>query len=356
MLDHAVLVIGGLICGLVAGAAAQYGRLCTFAAVEDFIAAGDLRRARAWALALAVAILATQALIFAGLIDPAATAYTNGRLELASLIVGAVMFGVGMALVGTCGFGLLVRAGAGDLRAILMALILGIAAFAATGGPLAPARLWLNEVAAFHLGGPGAGSLPVIARHIGLPQLSTVAAIGIPTGLAVFALWGRRALRRPRLLVSALLLGAAVSGGWLVTGVLADPFSAHRVESLTFVAPIGRVLLVAMGESITNAAFAVMSVFGVVAGSFAVATARDEFRWEAFDDQREMRRHMLGAVLMGIGGVLARGCTIGQGMSAFSMLALSAPIAIVAMMIGARIGLAYLIHMPSWSRLWARQS
>ena len=158
------------------------------------------------------------------------------------------------------------------------------------------------------------------------------------------------------MLVSALLLGAAVSGGWLVTGVLADPFSAHRVESLTFVAPIGRVLLVAMGESITNAAFAVMSVFGVVAGSFAVATARDEFRWEAFDDQREMRRHMLGAVLMGIGGVLARGCTIGQGMSAFSMLALSAPIAIVAMMIGARIGLAYLIHMPSWSRLWARQS
>ncbi len=354
MQGQAVLVIGGLICGLVAGAAAQYGRLCTFAAIEDFIAANDLRRARAWALALTVAIAATQALIVAGLIDPTTSAYTSGRLEVVSLIIGGVMFGIGMALVGTCGFGLLVRAGAGDLRAVMMAVLMGIAAFAATGGPLSPARIWLNDVAVIHFGGPGAGTIKAIAAQVGLPGLSAVAAIGLAGGLAIFALWGRRALRRPRLLVSAMLLGYAVAGGWLVTGTLADPFSAHRLESLTFVAPIGRVVLVAMGESITHAGFAVMSVFGVVLGSFAVALARDELRWEAFDDQREMRRHILGAMLMGTGGVLARGCTIGQGMSAFSMLAITAPIAVLAMVIGARIGLAYLIHMPSLSRLWAR--
>ena len=78
-----------------------------------------------------------------------------------------------------------------------------------------------------------------------------------------------------------------------------------------------------------KSAFAVASVIGVVFGSFVVSTSRGEFRWEAFDDQREMRRHLLGALLMGFGGVLARGCTIGQGLSAASTLALTAPVAIV---------------------------
>jgi uncharacterized membrane protein YedE/YeeE len=99
-----------------------------------------------------------------------------------------------------------------------------------------------------------------------------------------------------------------------------------------------------MGESLASTGFAAATVFGVAAGSFATAALRDELRWEAFDDAREMRRHLLGAVLMGIGGVLARGCTIGQGLTGTSTLSLAAPVAVLAMVAGARLGLSHLIE------------
>jgi hypothetical protein len=343
------LAIGGLLCGLAAGTAAQYGRLCTFAAVEDALVAGDLRRARAFALAVAVAILVTQSLAVAGMIDLTRAPYSAPRLELLSLVIGALLFGLGMALVGTCGFGLLVRAGSGDLRGFVAALVLGLAAFAATAGPLSGARLAIAHSGAVSLGGAGQGTLPgLLGPWLG-PGAAFAVALAIAATLLVFALTSSRALRRLRLLLSGVLLGLAVAGGWVVTGLLGDPFDSQRLESLTFVAPIGRVLLVIMGERMSAAGFAVLSVLGVVAGSFAVSAARRELRWEAFDDQREMRRHLLGAALMGIGGVLAKGCTIGQGLSASSTLAISAPIAILCMVLGARLGLAYLIR-PSWSR------
>ena len=129
-----------------------------------------------------------------------------------------------------------------------------------------------------------------------------------------------------------------------MTGVLADPFDGQHPESLTFVAPLGRLILQLVGEALSSTGFAVATLFGVGVGSFAVAAVRRELRWEAFDDQREMRRHLLGAMLMGIGGVLARGCTIGQGLSGTSTLSIAAPIAVLAMVVGARLGLTHLIE------------
>lgn len=357
MPEQAILATGGLICGMLAGMAAQYGRLCTFAAIEDVIAANDLRRARAFALSLAVGLASTQVLALSGFIDPGNAIYTASRIEVVPLVFGSILFGIGMALVGTCGFGLLVRAGAGDLRAVMMAVVLGIAAFAATGGPLSGVRVWLAEVSGIRLS--RAATWPELLAP-GKANATALVLSGILiVGLVGFALSSQRVRSRPKLLVAGVLLGAAVAFGWVFTGILADPFMGHRLESLTFVGPIGRVLLVIMGESIANAAFAVTSVLGVAAGSLIVVLARNEFRWEAFDDQREMRRHMLGATLMGIGGVMARGCTIGQGLSAFSLLSITAPIAILGMILGARIGLAYLIGRPALSRskrTWTRNN
>ena len=354
-----ILAVGGLICGIAAGVAAQYGRLCTFAAIEDALVAGDLRRARAFALAIGVAILATQSLSYAGLIDLIRTPYSAPRLELLGLASGALLFGLGMALVGTCGFGLLVRAGSGDLRAVLSAVVLGIAAFAATAGLLAGPRIAIAQTGVVSLGGAGQGSLTRLIADAAGPGTAFAFALLLGAALLAFALTNMRALRKQRLLAAGVLLGLAVACGWLVTGTLGDPFDAQRLESLTFVAPIGRVLLVAMGERMSAAGFAVLSVLGVVAGSFAVAFARRELRWEAFDDQREMRRHLLGAVLMGTGGVLAKGCTIGQGLSAASTLAVSAPIAILGMVLGARLGLAWLIGPTALGaprRPWAKRA
>ncbi len=344
MTEVSVLLLGGLFCGVLAGGAAQFGRLCTFSAIEDAVMASDYRRGRAFGLALATALLVTQALASLELVNLSGNPYDHAQIELAGLIFGATLFGLGMSLVGTCGFGLLMRAGTGDLRALVTAGFLGVVAAAASGGLLSPARLWIASLLSIRTDAIGWNGLQ-LASHafLHIPAQVAVTAV-IVIALAAFIFSSARFRKRPKLIVAGVLLGTAVTSGWIVTGALADPFSTHRLESLTFVGPLARLVLLTMGETLNQATFAVGSVLGVAAGSFAVSWWRDELRWEAFDDQREMRRHLLGALFMGFGGVLAKGCTIGQGLSASSVLAATAPIAILSMIAGARLGLYYLIE------------
>lgn len=348
-------LIGGLVCGGLAGFAAQFGRLCTFAAIEDAVVAGDYRRARGWALTTAVAVAVTQLLVANHLISIAGHPYAYTVLELGGLVVGALLFGIGMSLVGTCGFGILVRAGSGDLRALVSGLVLGIVAFAATGGILSAPRLWLADQLTVLSSRFGGGTLREMAAHFLGSQWALLPVIVVPLGLVAFALSSRRFLAKPRLVGASVLMGLAVAGGWVVTSGFADSFAVTRPESLTFVAPLGRAVLIAMGQTLGQTGFEVATVLGVPLGSFVVARWRDEQRWEAWDDQREMRRHLLGAALMGFGGVLARGCTIGQGLSAASTLAISAPIAVAGMILGARAGLFYLIEGRALISGWRRK-
>jgi uncharacterized protein len=344
MIGPTILLVGGFFCGLLAGGAAQFGRLCTLSAIEDAAVAGDFRRARAFTVALATALLTTQLFVTFGVLDLSSSPYAQSRIELLGLICGAFLFGLGMSLAGTCGFGLLIRMGTGDLRAFISAGVLGIAAAAATGGILSPLRLtianlWIVDTSSLPL-----PAFPYAAwlRTASIDNLAiTVAIVSVLVGWSVASV---RFRRRRNLILAGLGLGLSVTLGWIVTGPLADPFGAHRLESLTFVAPIARALFLTMGENITSASFAVATVVGVVIGSCAVTWYRDETRWQAFDDAREMRRHLIGALLMGFGGVLAKGCTIGQGLSASSTLAATAPIAILFMILGARLGLFYLIE------------
>ncbi|MGL4557910.1 MAG: YeeE/YedE thiosulfate transporter family protein, partial [Afipia sp.] len=122
--------LGGLAIGAAAGFAVRHARLCTFGAIEDALMGGDSRRLRVFGLALGIAILGTQALVIGGVLDPALVTYTPAALPLVAIVIGSVMFGIGMAMVGTCGFGSLVRLGTGDLRSLVVVLILGAAAYA----------------------------------------------------------------------------------------------------------------------------------------------------------------------------------------------------------------------------------
>ena len=343
-MDGLIAPVGGFICGGLAGFAAQYGRLCTIGAMEDALVAGDFRRAGAWALSAAVAVLLTQGLVFAGALELSGIHHVRPMLDITGLVIGGLLFGFGAALVGTCAFGLLVRLGTGDLRALVCALVVGLAAFSATGGILSPLRLALSEFGALDTSAIGGKTLTGIIGASPHSAASFLAVLLVAGALLVFALTNWRLYRKPRLIAASCLMGLAVAGGWLTTGVLADPFSGQRPESLTFVIPLGRLLLQLVGERLSSTEFAVATVFGVSAGSFAVAAVRDELRWEAFDDHREMRRHLLGALLMGFGGVLARGCTIGQGLTGMSVLSLAAPVAVFAMVVGARAGLVYLVE------------
>lgn len=321
-------------------------------AIEDAIVASDFRAAKAWALAAAVAIIGTQSLQWLGLIELVESIYLAPQLDWVAALAGGAFFGLGMALAGTCSFGLIVRFGAGDLRAMVVAAVIGVAAFAFTAGALQPVRSILTGHLAIDLKEVGGGSLaPYISRELG-PDWGISAAILIAAGLALPALLDKRVLKRKRLVLAALGLGVAIASGWAVTGAAAlAMLEPARIESLSFVAPVGRLLLQIMSEPVQFASFGIASVFGVALGALAVAAWKDELRWEAFDDPREMRRHMIGGVLMGLGGVLARGCTIGQGMSAASALAYSAPIVILGVVIGAKVGLALLLEGRSFWRL-----
>ncbi|MGL4240052.1 MAG: YeeE/YedE family protein, partial [Beijerinckiaceae bacterium] len=262
----------------------------------------------------------------------------------------SLMFGLGMALVGTCGFGSLVRLGGGDLRAFVVILTFAAAAYAMLRGALAPFRIGVIEQVSTPMpGGHPAGIVEVAEGLTGWP-LRALLAFGLAAALILAVVADRRLWKAPRLLAAGLALGLGVTAGWVATGVLADDFTPVRVQSLTFVAPVARGVFSLVLGGADWFDFGAMSVAGVILGAGLAALAADEFRWEAFDDHYEMRRHLAGAILMGAGGVLAGGCTIGQGITAGSLLAVSWPIAALGILIGARIGIAILVEGSP--RLW----
>ncbi|KQU51181.1 lipocalin [Bosea sp. Leaf344] len=331
--------------GAVCGFTVRRARLCSFGAIEDVWIGGDTRRIRIFGLALAVALLGTQLLVWSGALSPAFTTYVPSAMPWLAILLGALAFGLGMALVGTCGFGSLIRLGAGDLRSLIVMMVFGAVAYATLRGMLAPLRIDGLERIALPVPGAVQGDLPSVLAWLGLGDLRLAIACLAASGLGLAVLLDRRLRRSPRLLLAGLTLGLGVVAGWWVTGVAIDEFAVSpRAQSLTFVSPVGRALYAVLTTPEGLFDFGIGTVFGVVAGSFASALFDGEFRWEAFDDHHEMRRHLLGAGLMGGGGILAGGCTIGQGISAGSMMALSWPLAIAGMMIGARLGIAFLME------------
>lgn len=334
-----VIALIGLLVGCAAGYVTRRARLCTFGAFEDAVGSGDWRRLKIFGLALAVALLGTQALVAAGLLDPALTAYGQPRLPWLSIAIGGFAFGLGMALVGTCAFGSLIRLGGGDLRALVTLLVFGLVAVAWLRGVLSGVRIdWFEAVYV---------ETASLRDWVDIPAPGLFAAAGIAATLVWLVRREKRLRHARRMLTAALVLGLCIVAGWVATGVWVDPFETDvRAQSLTFVSPVARAVFGAFFHARAWIDFGVMSVVGVAAGSFFAAWRNDEFHWEAFDDSREMRRHLLGAVLMGSGGVLAGGCTIGQGLTAGSLLSPGWPIAIGGMALGARLGIVLLVEGP----------
>lgn len=343
MLASSAIEVGsGLAAGIVLGIAGRAGRFCTLAMLEDAFFASDFRRLKSFALAAAVALIATQALDSFGLVDLTQSIYLTSSIGFGGAIIGGLMFGIGMALVGTCGFGTLVRIGGGDLRAIVVFLVLGLSALAAMRGLTGMLRLSLVDPLSIALPAGTSQALDSLLGPAFGRASRTILVVAIAGALALWALADGQLLRAPRFLLSGIAVGGAVAFGWFATGWLAnDDFDPVRVASLTFVAPLGNSILYVVTFSGSHLDFGIGSVAGVVLGSFGAALFARGFRWEACDDARELKRHMTGALLMGTGGILSMGCTIGQGLTAFSTLAVTAPLSMLAIACGARLGLEY---------------
>ena len=338
-----LVVFAGLLIGAACGFAVRRARLCTFGALESALMGGDWRRMRALGLALGIALPLTQLLIAFGWFSGAQTPFLPERVTVVATLVGGALFGLGMALVGTCAFGSLLRLGGGDLRSVVTILIYAAVGYAAMRGALAPLRLAAERLALAMPTGVAPSLFDALGAAAGRdPRLPATAAL---TALLLgWALADARLRQMPRLLAAGATLGVAVAAGWAITASADDFDIGRRITSLTFVAPVSRALFGGLIDPAIWLDFGVGTVFGAPLGAWAAARLNGDFHWEAFDDPREMRRHMLGAALMGIGGLLAGGCTIGQGLTAGSLGAFTWPLAVAGMAAGARLGMALLVE------------
>ena len=329
----------GLVGGIALGLAARVGRFCTLGAIEDFLYGGDDRRLRMWVIAIAVAILGTHFALSADMLAASETAYRDRIWNPLGTIVGGLMFGYGMALSGNCGYGALARLGGGDLRSFVIVLVMGLSAYFVMSGPLAHARVWLFPA---DVGATSAQGFTQVLEGYGISPAVTGLAVGL--ALLTFALSRSEMRRSYGHIFWAVVVGVAVISGWLGTyWVATTGFEAEPIETHSFAAPIGDTIYYSMTASGNALSFSVGSVVGVVIGAALGSYSKGHFRWEACEDPRELKRQMLGAAIMGPGAILAVGCSVGQGISAFSVLAFSAPVAFIAIFAGAALGLKQLI-------------
>lgn len=357
-----IFVLSGLFLGAVMGATAREARFCTFGALEDFVLAGKTQRIKAWALAIAVAMISVQIMHSAGIARIDEVFYLQPTFGLIGAVAGGLLFGLGMSMVGTCGYGVLVRMAGGDMKALFNFLVIGLTGYMTARGVTSLLRTNMIDSLMIDLSSMGGQGIPhLIANLTGLQ----VDKLWLPTGLLVgggllfFCFKDAKFRNSRRDIVAGMLIGLSVAGGFYITGTYgADPFDPIRVQSLTYVLPLGETLVWLMTFTGSIMTFSISVVVGTVAGAIAVAALRHEFRLEGFDDIKDMRRHLLGAAAMGTGGVTALGCTIGQGITGISTLAMAPPIALASIFTGATFGLHWLMTgsaREAWLMLTGRE-
>ncbi|WP_306007091.1 YeeE/YedE family protein [Aquicoccus porphyridii] len=319
--------------GLAFGALAQITRFC-FRRIID----GDDRRQAAgvWLTALAVAVLGTQAAVAQGWITFGDHRFMAPGLPVLAIVLGGLMFGAGMILTRGCISRLTVLGGTGNLRAVLVLVVFAVVAHATLKGVLAPVRTTLGSI-----------TLDVAPALPG-PALLWTALIALAA--LAFAL---RSGNRTGTLVLAGLLGALVPLGWVGTGfILFDTFEPIPLASLSFTAPTTEALFYTIASTAIEPGFGTGLVGGVLVGAALTALIRGQFQWASFESARQTGRYMTGAVLMGAGGVLAGGCTVGAGLSGIPTLSLAAILAISAIGVGGlamRAGLSAVSAEPAGS-------
>jgi uncharacterized membrane protein YedE/YeeE len=342
---HIVASFAGAVIGVVLGAVVQRTNFCAMGAVSDLVVFRNWNRLRAWFLAMAVAILGTQLLSWAEMIDLDESIYLGSRVTWAAAILGGLMFGIGMVLAGGCGNRNLVRLGAGDLRALVVVLVMGLSAGMTLYGLVAYLRVELNDATAIELADHGFASqgLPdLVAATLGAnaESVQIILALAVAIAFAIFCLSSAAFRQSPRNIVGGLLVGALVIAGWWATGVLAfDEFEPVSLGSLTFIAPVGDGVLYLMTFTGSTISFGIALVGGVIVGAFLAAKATGSFHLQGFADKSDLQRNLIGALLMGCGGVMALGCTIGQGVTGLSTLALGSFLALAAIIAGGMAGM-----------------
>ena len=333
------------------GMIANKTQFCTMGALSDWVNFGSLTRFRAWLLAMAVAIALSQAMQLMGWIDLSTAIYRTPNFGWLGNSVGGLLFGIGMTLGSGCGQRTLVRVGGGNLKSLVVLLVLGITAYMTLRGLLAVVRIEVFQRTNLDLASYGLTDqgLPTLFAHMfGTEPWAvtvTVSALVVLTLLWFVFKDGAFRASGGNMLVGAAL-GLLVASAWYVTGVIGfDDFEPVPFESVTFIAPVGNAVNYLMTWTGSTIGFGVAVVFGILCGSLFYALASGGFRIETFSDRADMINHLMAGVLMGFGGVLALGCTVGQGVAGISTLSMGAVLATGAIMLGSVLTTKMQYHM-----------
>ena len=357
-----MVVWGGLVLGLIFGAVANKTNFCTMGAISDVVNMEHWGRMRMWLLAIAVALIGTSLLHYLGWVDLGKTIYQRPNLPWLSLLLGGTLFGIGMTLAGGCANKNLVRLGGGNLRSLVVLIFIAISAYMTLKGLFGQWRAAYLDPVSIDLANLGLQNQALPTLLSKLTGLSAQTALLASTSVVALALLGfvfsdRRFRANVTQISGAVVLGLLVVAAWYLTGHLGygeNPDTLETVyfatntrtlESFSFVAPTAYSLelLLLWTDKSLKLSFGIATAIGVALGSWAYALASGNFRWkgEGFSSFDDLRSQLLGAVLMGFGGVTAMGCTIGQGLSGVATLAIGSFLALLGIIAGAVATMKY---------------
>lgn len=341
------------------GAVANRTNFCTMGAISDVVNMGDWNRMRMWLLAIAVAIVGANTLQLMGLVDLSKSIFQLPNFNWLNYIVGGAAFGVGMTLGSGCGNKTLVRIGGGNLKSLMVFVFLGVSAYMTIKGLFGAWRVAYLEPASVNLTAHGINGQDLPSLLTGMTgmdkktlQIALTAVFAGAFGL--FALLKREFWALDNLL-GGIAIGLIVVAGWYVSGHIGfaeNPdtmemqffgTNTHSMESFSFVAPMAysMELLMLWTDTSLHVSWGIATGLGVIAGSFVYAIVTRSFRWEGFSSMSDTANHMIGGILMGFGGVAAFGCTIGQGITGFSTLALGSMITFLSIIAGSAATMKY---------------
>ncbi len=348
---HLVAVLGFIIAS-VFGFVGNKTHFCSMGAISDVINMGSKGRLGAWFLAIGIAILGAQFLFLRGLVDLNASIYLSPNLYILSYILGGILFGIGMTLAAGCGQRNLIRVGGGNLKALVVILVLGITAYMTMRGLLAVVRLnWVYAVNA-DLTAQGINDQSLfsyIGALLNLEDIVWIRRIGgflVAFGFIAYAFKHKEFRTSFDNILAGAVIGACVITAWYVTGYIGqDDFDPVTPQGMAFIGPTGNTISYLMTFTGAQINFGIAVALGMIAGSFLYAIVSNSFRIETFSNRSEMISHLIGAVLMGFGGVLSFGCTIGQGVTGMSTLAIGSFLALASIIFGSALTMKVQYHI-----------
>ncbi len=348
---HIVSILGFCI-ALVFGFVGNKTHFCTMGAISDVVNIGSRGRMGSWLVGIGIAILGVQFLRVQGFISLDESMYLSTQFLYLSYVLGGVIFGIGMTLAAGCGQRNLVRVGGGNLKSLVVVLVLGITAYMTLRGLLALLRINYIYKANIELQDLGMNSQSLtqgVSALTGIPDgttLQTVAALIVGLGLIAYALKQEEFRSSFDNILAGLAVGGCVVAAWFVTGYIGqDDFDPIAPQGLTFVSPTGNTISYLMTFTGAQINFGIAVTFGMIIGSFIYAVISRTFRIETFSNQSEMVGHLIGAVMMGFGGVLSFGCTIGQGVTGVSTMAIGSFITLLMIIFGSALTMKVQYHM-----------